>query len=81
MKIIRNGAEYELTARELYDAHEEYEYNCLIEDIKSKAEEMEINLTDENLDDIAYFAQRAIDRDDYLWESRERDIEYALESI
>ena len=42
---------------------------------------MGINLTDENLDDIAYFAQRAIDRDDYLWESRERDIEYALESI
>lgn len=81
MKIIRNGVEYELTRRELYDAHEEYEYDCLIEDIKSKAEEMEINLTDENLDDIAYFAQRAIDRDDYLWESRERDIEYALESI
>ena len=81
MKIIRNSVEYKLTRSELYDAHEEYERDCLIEDIKSKAEEMEINLTDENLDDIAYFAQRAIDRDDYLWESRERDIEYALESI
>lgn len=81
MKIIRNGVEYELTRRELYDAHEEYEYDCLIEDIKSKAEEMGINLTDENLDDIADSAQRAIDRDDYLWESRESDIEYALESI
>ena len=81
MKIIRNSVEYKLTRSELYDAHEEYERDCLIEDIKSKAEEMEINLTDENLDDIAYFAQCAIDRDDYLWESRERDIEYALESI
>ena len=81
MKIIRNGVEYELTARELYDAHEEYEYNCLIEDIKSKAEERGIDLTDKNLNDIAYFAERAIDSNVYLWESRERDIEYALENI
>lgn len=80
MTIVRNGVEYELTGTELYEAHEEYERDCLIEDIKAKAEEMGIDLTDKNLDDIAYFAERAIDRNDYLWESRERDIEYALEN-
>lgn len=78
MKIIRNGVEYELTRSELYDAHREYEYDCLIEDIKAKAEEMGIDLTGEDLDDIAYLAERAIDRNDYLWDSRWRDIEYAL---
>ena len=81
MTIVRNCVEYELTRSELYDAHEEYERDCLIEDIKAKAEEMEIDLTDKNIDDIAYFAERSIDRHDYLWESRERDIEYALENI
>ena len=81
MKIIRNSVEYKPTRSELYDAHEEYERDCLIEDIKSKAEEIGIDLTDENIDDIAYLAERAIDRNDFLWESRWRDIEYAIESI
>ena len=81
MKITRNGVEYELTGMELYEAHTEYERDCLIEDIKARAEEMEIDLTDKNLDDIAYLAERAIDNNDYLWGSRWRDIEYALENI
>ena len=48
MKIIRNGVEYELTWSEIFDAHREYERECFIEDIKAKAEEMEVDLFDED---------------------------------
>lgn len=38
MKIYRNGAEIELTKRELMDAAKEYQHLCDVEDIKSIAD-------------------------------------------
>ena len=81
MKIIRNGVEYELTGTEVYDAHEEYEHNCLIEDIKAKAKEMEIDLTDKDIGDIAYLAERNLGKNDGYYEYYWMSIEYALEQI
>lgn len=38
MKIYRNGAEIELTKRELMDAAKEYQHLCDVEDIKTMAD-------------------------------------------
>lgn len=81
MKIIRNGVEYELTGREAYDAHREYERDCWIEDIKAKAEEMEIDLTSADIDEIVNRFEHAYNNNNSLWDSYWRDIEYALENI
>lgn len=79
MKIARNGVEIELTRTEEYEAYRKYKRELLIEDIKAKAEEEEIDLTNADLDEIADRAERAIDNNDYLWDSYWRDIEYGLE--
>ena len=79
MKIVRNGIEYELTGTELYDAYRECKREFLIDDIEEKAREQEIDLTNADINEIADKAERAIDNNDYLWESYWRDIEYALE--
>ena len=81
MFIIRDGKAHELTHTEMYDAYRACKREFLIEDIKSKAIEMEIDLDDVDIDAIADRADRAIDNNDYLWESYWRDIEYALEHI
>lgn len=80
MKIVRNGVVYELTRTEAYDVYRECKKELLIEDIKSQAIEMEIDLTDVDIDKIADKAERAIDNNDNLWDSYWRDIEYALEN-
>ena len=79
MKIIRNGVEYELTWNEIFDAHREYERECFIEDIKAKAEEIEVDLTNRDMDEIVDLAMRSYNNDDYLWESYWNDIQYAIE--
>ena len=81
MKIVRNGVEYELTGTEEYEAYRKCKREFLIEDIKSKAIEMETDLTNADIDDIADRAERAIDNNDSLWDSYWRDIEYALENV
>ena len=50
MIIIRDGKEIELTDSEIYEAYLECKYDFLEEDIKSKAEEMDIELTEDELD-------------------------------
>lgn len=80
MVIIRDGVAHELTNTEMYDAYRMCKRELLIEDIRAKAIEMEIDIDDEDIDAIADRADRAIDSNDYLWESYWRDIEYALEN-
>lgn len=79
MKIIRNGIEYELTVSELHEAHWEHEELNLIEDIRARMEEMEIDPDSIDMNTTAHRAQRTIDNDDCLWDSYWRDIEYAIE--
>lgn len=79
MKIIRDGKEIELTHHEMMQAHREYQRECLIEDIKSKAEQDEnYCITEDNIERIADRAERALDRNDNLWEDYWYTIQYVL---
>lgn len=81
MKIVRNGVKYELTETELYAAYRECKHNYLIEDIESKAEEMDIDLTGKDIDAIADCAEDGLDNNESYWENYWMSIEYALEDI
>lgn len=78
--IVRDGKVYELTRTEAYDIYREIKRELLIDDIRARARENEIDLTDMDIDCIADRAERAIDNNDYLWDSYWRDIDYALET-
>lgn len=81
MKIVRNGIEYELTETELEAAYRECKHNYLIEDVESKAEEMDIDLTGKDIDAIADCAEDDLDNNESYWENYWMSIEYALEDI
>ena len=61
--------------------YRKYKRECLIEDIKSKAEEMEIDLSDSDIEKIANRADKTIENNDSLWESYWMSIEYALKNV
>ncbi len=64
--------------RKVFDELHEY---YLIEDIKSKLEDMEnYTATDEDIRSIAYKAQKSLDNNDNYWESYWLTIEYAIEN-
>ena len=79
MKITRNGIEYALTETELDAAYRECKHNYFVEDVKSKAEDMGIDLTGKNIDDIADYAEDSLGDNDNFWETYWMNIEYALE--
>ena len=79
MKIIRDGKEYELTHTEMYDAYRACKRELLIDDIKSKAIEMELDVPGNDFERIADIAEKGLDNNDSLWESYLMTIEYALE--
>ena len=81
MKIYRDGKEYELTFSEMIQAHEEYEFDCMIEDVRSKYEEGEygVELTDEQIEEVASFALRAVNRNDSYYEAYWMSVEYTLD--
>lgn len=78
MKIIRNGIEIELTGMELFDAHQEYERSCLIEDIRGKAEEMEVDLKEKDLNQLADIVDKTLSNNDSYWDSYWMSIEYVI---
>lgn len=79
MKIVRNGIEYELTETELEAAYRERKHDYFVEDVKSKAEDMGIDLTGKDIDDIADCADDVLEDNDSFWESYWMSIEYAIE--
>ena len=54
MTIYRDGQAIELTWQEIRDAHEEWATNSAKEDIKSIAEDMEVDIPVEALDKLAH---------------------------
>lgn len=78
MKIIRNGNEIELTWAEMREVYEFMKRDYLKEDIAAKAEEMEIELTDKEIDSVADIAQSGLEHNDSYWESYWMTIEYAI---
>lgn len=81
MKIVRNGIEYELTETEMEAAYRERKHDYLVEDVESKAEEMDIDLTGKDIDAIADCAEDGLDNNESYWENYWMSIEYALEDI
>ena len=81
MKIIRDGKEFELTFRELIQAYEEYEFNCMVEDVKDKYEqgEYEVELTEEQFREIARLALRAVNMNDSYFEAYWMSVKYTLD--
>lgn len=81
MKIIRNGIEYELTSEEMREVYEEMKLEYLKEDIECKAEEIGIKLSEKDMDNVTYMAQKGIDNNDSYWECYWMAIKYALEGL
>ena len=84
MTIVRNGVEIELTGMEENAIYRKVKRDYLIEDMKSKAIEMEYDpddFTDEEWNRFADIAEDILGNNDSLWESYWLCIEYALEHI
>ena len=80
MKINRNGIEIELTWQEIREAYEIMNLEYFKEDVVSHAEEMNVKLTEEDVERIALAAKRGVDHNDSFWESYWMTIEYAIKN-
>ena len=78
MKIIRDGMEYELTAAEMRDIYEKMKLEYLKDDIASKAEEMEVELSDNDMTCIVNMVDKCLCNNDSYMESYWMTIEYVL---
>lgn len=70
---------FELSDTDVFQIYIKQQRESLIEDIKYKAEEMEMNLDAIDFEKIAHKAEKSINNNDGLWESYWSSIEYALE--
>ena len=80
-KIARNGNEIELTYQEMREIYDAVKRGYLKEDIESQAEEMKMELTEEEIDKVANIADKALERNDFYWDIYWESIEYAIESL
>lgn len=80
MKIYRDGKEFELTFSELMSAHEEYELDCMIEDVKSQYERdgYDVELTEKQIEKVASLALHNLGKNDSYFESYWMSVEYTL---
>lgn len=80
MKIYRDGKEYELTFSEMMSAHQEYEFDCMIADVKEQYEhgEYDVALTEEQINEVASLALRTVNRNDSYFEAYWLSVEYTL---
>lgn len=74
MKIKRNvngqEMEFELTFRELIDAHEEYEFECMCEDIKMSLEQNDdIEWSEDKVKKVAKFALDDLHKSDNYYDA------------
>lgn len=80
MKIYRDGKEYELTFSEMIQAHEEYELDCMVEDVRSKYEEgdYDVELSEDDISEVAGFALHNLSKNDSYFEAYWMSVEYTL---
>ena len=80
MTIYRGGKAFALTFSELMSAHEEYELDCMIADVKSKYEDEghDVELSDDQIREIAIDALHNLDKNDSYFESYWMSVEYTL---
>lgn len=70
---------FKLSDTDVFQIYRKQQKDSLIEDIKGKAEEMEMDLNAIDFNRVAHRAEKSIDNNDGLWESYWLSIEYALE--
>lgn len=82
MKIFRNGEAFELTFSELIQAHEEYELDCMVEDVKNQYEQSEhdVELSEEDIGTVASFALHNLSKNDSYYESYWMTVQYTLDN-
>lgn len=80
MTIYRGGKAFALTFSELISAHEEYELDCMIADVKSKYEDEghDVELSDDQIREIAIDALHNLGKNDSYFESYWMSVEYTL---
>ena len=81
MTIIRNGIEIELTWQEIRNAYLLMDREYLKEDIISKANDMDIDWYNMDLNKIVDCVHDTLDNNDSYWESYWMSIEYVLREI
>lgn len=79
MKLIKNGIEIELTRAEMRKIYEFMRDGYVKEDIVHKAEEMEVELTEEEIEDAVDVVNSGLEHNDSYWESYWMTVEYAIE--
>lgn len=81
MKIFRNNEVFELTFTEIIQAHEEYEFECAVEDVKSmlKSGARDVKLSEEQINEVASLALRNLTKSDSYYESYWMSVEYTLD--
>ena len=70
---------FELEPADVGTIYRKQKHDYFVEDVKAKAEEMEIELTNEEADEIADWAEDGLNNNDSYWEDYWMAIEYALE--
>ena len=81
MKIIRDGKEFELTFSEMMNAHEEYEFDCMVEDVKSILDSgtRDVELSEEQIRKVAGDALHNIGKNDSYYEAYWMSVEYTID--
>lgn len=82
MKIYRDGKEYELTFSEMIQANEEYELDCMIEDVKNcyQQGEYDVDLSEDDISEIASFALHNLSKNDSYFEAYWMSVQYTLDN-
>ena len=81
MKIIRNGVDIELTAEEMYAAHQEYMTECLKDDIAARAEDIGVNVFDDQMEKVVLVAEKTLEHNDSYYESYWASIDVAIYEV
>jgi hypothetical protein len=81
MKIYRDGKEFELTFSEMIRAHEEYEFDCMIADVKNILESgtHDITLSDQQIEKVASSALNNLGKNDSYYEAYWMSVKYTLD--
>lgn len=81
MKIYRDGKEYELTFSEMIQVHEEYEFECMINDVQSLIESgsRDTELSEEQIREVASHALHNLGKNDNYFEAYWMSVEYTLD--
>ena len=79
MKIYRDSKEYELTFSEMIQAHEEYEIDCAMDDVRSLLGPESPCLSDRQVRDIAGQAIHNLGKNDSYFDAYWMTVQYTLD--